>query len=118
MIESETAKRRLKRALSDGYRDDKVIKPGSFIYSDFVKNVYAESPLGCTARVNRRVRRMGARLLLNRPIKTSLKQRRGLSISGYSGDEIHYDAEFFPIIPEDGTLIHTTMFLNNGTLMK
>ncbi len=118
MISFNVAEKRLEKAIGDkAYRDERIVKPVSFVYSEFVRHVFKEHPLYYTKRKRRRARGLNARLLLDRPIKTTLKRRRMAAVFGYGEDETHYDAEFFPVTPEDRVLIHTTMFFNSGSLV-
>ncbi len=117
MISFNDVEKRLEKAIGDeAHRDERIVKPESFVYSKFVRHVFKEHPLYYTKRKQRRARGLNARLLLDRPIKLSPKMRRQATFFGYGEDETHYDAEFLPVTPEDRILIHTTAFFNNGSL--
>ncbi|HLD56735.1 MAG TPA: hypothetical protein VJA47_00405 [archaeon] len=118
MVSFIVVEKRLKKYIGNrAYVDERIVKPGSFIYSEFVRNVFKEHPLYYTKRKQRRVRGLNARLMLDRPIKMTPKRRRLAAMFGYREDETHYDAEFFPVTPEDRILTHTTVFFNNGSLV-
>ena len=66
MISFETAERRLREVVGNKrYRDERVIKPESFYYSDFVRYVFKGSPVYCTRSKERKVRGLNGRLLLD-----------------------------------------------------
>jgi len=107
MSESESITKALEEVLgNDKYRNKLIVKPSSFIYSQFTNR-----PWYYTKKREDIVHSMNARLL--DPLTFDYGGSPDVEI-----EETHYDVAFFPVVPETLELMHTTVYSPNGLFVN